>query len=227
MKTSVSFSALLVVLALSGCVSNEAVYGKYTNFACNNTQLYFNQQPWPSAVYFNFDKDEITPTEARVLAKNIQILQQNPQMNVALVGHADPAGTENYNADLAQRRANVVADVLMQAGIARSRIKILNAGEMSTLVQSPSIQENRINRRTQLILLNSSMHPVTVGYGANTPSLNDSPNRLRDMMSKPMDLLSKPVEMLSKPVEMLSKPIEMLSKPFEGLSSPFDLFSGQ
>lgn len=220
MKTSVSFSAILVMLALSGCVSDEAVYGRYTNFACNNTQLYFNQQPWPSAVYFDFDKDELTPAEAQVLARNISILQQYPQMNVALVGHADPAGTENYNADLAQRRANVVANLLMQAGIARSRIKLLNAGEMSNLVQSPSIQENRINRRTQLILLDSNMYPVTVGYGANTPTSNNSPMRFKDMMSKPMDLLSKPVEMLSKPVEMLSK-------PFEGLSSPFDLFSGQ
>jgi len=46
----------------------------------------------------------------------------NPDLQVQLVGRASPEGREEYNMEVGARRANVVAEALVDAGISASRI---------------------------------------------------------------------------------------------------------
>src|SRR5690606_2666060 len=52
----------------------------------------------------------------------VEQLKADPDLKVQLIGAASTEGPEDYNFDLARRRALAVADALERAGIDRSRI---------------------------------------------------------------------------------------------------------
>lgn len=52
----------------------------------------------------------------------LEQLQGNPSLALQLVGKASPEGPETYNLDLAQRRAQLVMEVLVDKGVGRGRI---------------------------------------------------------------------------------------------------------
>ena len=55
-------------------------------------------------VYFDFDRYDIQPAQARVLDSNARWLQSNGGL-VLIEGHCDERGTSEYNLALGERRA--------------------------------------------------------------------------------------------------------------------------
>jgi hypothetical protein len=92
--------------------------------------------PLPSAVEIFFQKDrprqgETGSSSLRSSATSegftnfaglVAQLIANPDLQVQLVGRASPEGREEYNMEVGARRANVVAEALVDAGISASRI---------------------------------------------------------------------------------------------------------
>lgn len=76
-------------------------------------------------VYFDFDS--ATPKQDLLMVANQ--LACNPGETVILDAYTDPVGTEDYNADLALRRARAVRDELVELGIAENRIMLGIFGE--------------------------------------------------------------------------------------------------
>ena len=56
-------------------------------------------------IYFDFDKYDIRPGDAKVLDANAQWLKSNANQLVLIEGHADERGTNEYNLALGERRA--------------------------------------------------------------------------------------------------------------------------
>lgn len=100
--------------------------------------------PLMATVRFNLDSSEILPTEAVNIYNMAEWLKANPKENIVIVGYADrDTGTSEYNMALSERRANTVADALVnQYGIDRSRLTIKYDG--SDVQPYPS--ENDWNR---------------------------------------------------------------------------------
>ena len=74
-------------------------------------------------LYFVLGKDEIRADEAFKLGQISQIMKDNPDATIEIIGSADSAtGTKAINATLSQKRAQKVADMLEKAGIPASRI---------------------------------------------------------------------------------------------------------
>ena len=66
-------------------------------------------------------------------------------------GHTDASGSPRANQDLSQRRAQAVADYLVQAGIDRSRLDVAGYGSSKPL---PGIApQAAANRRVMAVLL--------------------------------------------------------------------------
>ncbi|MBW8271498.1 peptidoglycan-associated lipoprotein Pal [Caldovatus aquaticus] len=80
-------------------------------------------------VFFDFDRANIRPDQRPVLERQARWLQQYPQVQVTVEGHADERGTREYNLALGQRRANAARDVLIANGVAASRIETISYGE--------------------------------------------------------------------------------------------------
>ncbi len=80
-------------------------------------------------VLFAFNKAELLPggkEKLDQLAKDAQGAQVD---RVVLAGYADRIGSEEYNKDLSERRAQAVADYLASQGVDQSRIQVEGRGE--------------------------------------------------------------------------------------------------
>lgn len=62
------------------------------------------------------------------LARVAQMAQSNTRVGVLVVGYTGPRGSSEANALLARLRARMVADALIERGVAARRIRILSRG---------------------------------------------------------------------------------------------------
>ncbi|HXV83990.1 MAG TPA: OmpA family protein [Candidatus Binatia bacterium] len=107
-------------------------------------------------VLFEFDRADLKPGALRVLAPLIAYLKENPDRQIALEGHTDSLGSDAYNMELSQRRAEAVRDLLIQSGIRGERIIAQGLGE-GYPVASNATQAGRLqNRRVEIIISQGS-----------------------------------------------------------------------
>ena len=85
-----------------------------------------NNAPLMTTVRFTINSDKITPEEQVNVYNMAEWMKANPDQKVVICGYADKdTGTSEYNMDLSQRRANAVADELVNTyGINRSRLTV-------------------------------------------------------------------------------------------------------
>ena len=93
--------------------------------------------------FFTINSYVISDEEAAKLIRYIDWLKANPDVNIAITGHADKGtGTKRINQKLSEQRAAAVKDFLVERGIAESRI-------VSVVANGDRIQpfeENDLNR---------------------------------------------------------------------------------
>ena len=110
------------------------------------------------ALYFEFDEDVMNPRTRRQLEIVSLILRADSGKKLTLSGHTDSLGTEDYNHSLSARRAEVVREFLIKAGVASSQILTLAKG--ASQPRRPNVTETgddnpegrRANRRTEIYL---------------------------------------------------------------------------
>jgi peptidoglycan-associated lipoprotein len=79
-------------------------------------------------VFFDFDKYDIRPTDAKMLDTNAAWLKSNDNL-VLIEGHCDERGTNEYNLALGERRAKAAMNYLVGQGVQASRITIISYGK--------------------------------------------------------------------------------------------------
>jgi outer membrane protein OmpA-like peptidoglycan-associated protein len=110
------------------------------------------------ALYFEFDKEEVNNRTMRQLEIVSKILCSDPSKKITLSGHTDALGTGAYNDKLSARRATVVRDLLIQAGVSGGQIVTVAKG--SSQPRRPNVTESgvddpegrKVNRRTEIYL---------------------------------------------------------------------------
>ena len=80
-------------------------------------------------------------------------LQAYPNSTIQIVGHTDSDGDAAYNQQLSERRANSVADVLLDAGIPFSRIQTFSRGESQPVASNLDPAGKARNRRVEIVIL--------------------------------------------------------------------------
>jgi peptidoglycan-associated lipoprotein len=80
-------------------------------------------------VYFDFDKSEIRPDAAPVLAAQAAWLRRYYAVRVRIEGNCDERGTREYNFALGARRAEAVRSFLVDHGVAAGRITTISYGK--------------------------------------------------------------------------------------------------
>src|SRR3981081_2808118 len=77
-------------------------------------------------IYFDFDKSEIKPEFADVVAAHARNLTSRPNLKIKLEGNTDERGTREYNIGLCERRAQAVRRALMLQGVAESQLNTVS-----------------------------------------------------------------------------------------------------
>jgi OOP family OmpA-OmpF porin len=80
-------------------------------------------------VLFEFNKAELRPAGQQRLDELAKSAQGANVDKVVLVGHADRIGSEEYNQELSEKRAQAVADYLAQKGVDSSRLQVEGKGK--------------------------------------------------------------------------------------------------
>ncbi|MGI9436047.1 MAG: OmpA family protein [Geminicoccaceae bacterium] len=107
-------------------------------------------EPVSGVVLFDFDVDVPNGDGESALQAIIADLRERAPDRVTVGGHADRAGTEAYNQDLSQRRANKVAKRLIAGGVDASSIGIEAFGETRPAVQTDDGVREPANRRVEI-----------------------------------------------------------------------------
>lgn len=80
-------------------------------------------------VFFSFDQYVLDPDARSALERNARYLQDHTGLTVAIEGHADERGTNEYNLALAERRAQAVKRYLEALGIDSGQARTVSYGE--------------------------------------------------------------------------------------------------
>lgn len=101
-------------------------------------------------IYFDFDKYNIRGDAQETLDYNINVLTENPDVIIEVIGHTDSKGSESYNMKLGENRAKWAIKYLTKNGIDKERIiTIISKGESEPAVPNtnPDGSDNPENRQ--------------------------------------------------------------------------------
>nr|HEX4315205.1 OmpA family protein [Kofleriaceae bacterium] len=85
-------------------------------------------EPSDDLVYAT-DSDTLDSDAEATLDQAAHWLIAHPREHLVVVAHADRAGTDAYNDDLAMRRGHHVRDYLESAGVATDRVAVVDCGK--------------------------------------------------------------------------------------------------
>jgi peptidoglycan-associated lipoprotein len=96
-------------------------------------------------VHFGFDSIDLDAVDREQVRAAAHWLASHPAHDLVIEGHTDDVGTIAYNAYLARRRAENVADALIDAGVPSDRVVVHAFGE-----RLPDSAQKANNRRVRI-----------------------------------------------------------------------------
>jgi outer membrane protein OmpA-like peptidoglycan-associated protein len=108
----------------------------------------------PTDLLFDYDSAILRPGATASLQKLGRLIQRNPQALFRVEGHTDSFGSDQYNMDLSQRRAETVKSWLVaNMNIDADRIQTQGFGKTHLIVPADrSVEEQQLNRRVEIVI---------------------------------------------------------------------------
>jgi outer membrane protein OmpA-like peptidoglycan-associated protein len=114
-----------------------------------------------SDVLFRSGSFELMPGARERLAKVSGIILAYPSLHLAVEGHTDSVGTDEYNQKLSEQRADVVRDYFVQQGISGSSVDAQGFGKSEPIASNDTPEGRQQNRRVELILSGDAIGNTT------------------------------------------------------------------
>ncbi|MGI6656516.1 MAG: DUF4892 domain-containing protein [Desulfobulbus sp.] len=103
-------------------------------------------------IYFDTDSSVIKPESRESLVEIEKLLRQNPKIKLYIVGHTDNVGGFDYNLSLSRKRAQAVADALVQHhGVDATRLGAHGVGMLAPKASNETDEGRGFNRRVELV----------------------------------------------------------------------------
>jgi outer membrane protein OmpA-like peptidoglycan-associated protein len=161
-KTSLPDTALYVLE-----VSAEGFFAKTDSIwlsgeILEDTTLYHEVQLKPieigvsvriNNIFFDYNKTSLRPESFPELDKVVELLQENPSLEVEIGGHTDDQGSDAYNQTLSQGRAEAVVNYLVEHWVDPARLSAKGYGESKPEVPNESDEQRQVNRRVEFTIL--------------------------------------------------------------------------
>ena len=105
-----------------------------------------------SGLLFDFDSDVIRGEARENLDELASSLEEYDGSDLLIVGHTDGKGTESYNQDLSERRAQAARRYLASRGVDSGRIDIRGRGEYEPVASNETESGRQLNRRVEVAI---------------------------------------------------------------------------
>lgn len=147
-------AAAVLALALVGCQTVPQAPAKAPGLTEEQQQLLRSQgfaqadQGWElqmsGKLLFGFDSAEVGAQARTKVLELGRALKGVGIERLRVEGHTDDRGSDAYNMRLSLRRAEAVADVLADAGLARQDIEVKGLGRAMPVVPSDAAENRRV-----------------------------------------------------------------------------------
>lgn len=104
-------------------------------------------------VLFDFNRAELRGGAQQNLYGLVTFLRENSEHEVLIEGHTDSVGSDSYNLDLSQRRAEAVRGFLAQNGVGFARMAVRGFGEARPVSTNGTEAGRQQNRRVEIVIL--------------------------------------------------------------------------
>lgn len=107
------------------------------------------------SVFFDYNSAELSPDAVGVVGKAARLVKDAKDggaTHVTVIGHTDTYLPDAYSVELSQRRADVVRDALVRAGVNPEAITTVAKGKTELLVDTPDGMKEAQNRRATIIV---------------------------------------------------------------------------
>jgi outer membrane protein OmpA-like peptidoglycan-associated protein len=121
-----------------------------------------------SDVLFRSGSFELLPGARERLAKVSGIVLAYPTLHVAIEGHTDSVGSDDYNQQLSERRAQAVRDYFVQQGINSAAVEARGYGKTEPIASNDTSEGRQQNRRVELILSGDAIGADASGAAPQT-----------------------------------------------------------
>jgi outer membrane protein OmpA-like peptidoglycan-associated protein len=106
----------------------------------------------PGSVSFTSGSAALSTSVHPTLDSIARTLSEHPDTSVNVVGHSDSSGNAAANRELAQRRAQSVANYLADRGVRRDRIMVESRGDLEPIADNRTEAGRAQNRRVELVI---------------------------------------------------------------------------
>ncbi len=106
-------------------------------------------------IYFDFDKTTLRDDSFSELNKVVKMLEDNPDIKIEIAGHTDNKGSDTYNRNLSQGRAEAVRDYLLSKWVSDKRVVATGYGEDKPEVSNNTEEGRQTNRRVEFKVLSN------------------------------------------------------------------------
>ena len=104
-------------------------------------------------IFFDFDSYNLTSTSKAELNRVLHLLNTNKTLRVEISGYTDNVGTEKYNLELSEKRAEAVYNYLVKNGVDKTKLGFRGYGASNFLNSNNTEEERAKNRRIEFKVL--------------------------------------------------------------------------
>ena len=106
-----------------------------------------------SGILFATNKAELNQTSKSSLQQFANVLKQNADCDVAIIGHTDNTGSDAINNPLSEKRATSVSNYLRSLGVSASQIKSVEGqGSVNPVADNSTAEGRKQNRRVEVYM---------------------------------------------------------------------------
>lgn len=104
-------------------------------------------------IYFATDSFTLSSLSKVVIDHFIDFLKENPHMKIAIHGHTDNVGDDNYNLALSENRAKSVYQYMLEKGLSEQKLSYKGFGETKPVDSNFTMKGRAKNRRTEFVII--------------------------------------------------------------------------
>ncbi|MEM9140473.1 MAG: OmpA family protein [Pseudomonadota bacterium] len=104
----------------------------------------------PAQITFDTARWDLKPQFYPALNDVAQTFNKYPESYIDVIGHTDSDGSDAYNQDLSQKRANSVSNYLSGRGVNQARMVAYGQGETAPIADNATAAGKAANRRVEL-----------------------------------------------------------------------------